>query len=125
MKNIIRLCFLIQSLLWFFPTVGYADTTSVEAEKINYLITAIESLPNAQFVRNGTAYDAKAAADHLRLKWKNAGSKVTTAEDFIRLCGSVSSMSGKPYQIRFADGKTVTSESFLRDKLAKFMQQTK
>ena len=103
--------------------VGADETASVEARKINYLISAIESLPNAQFIRNDTAYDAKVAANHLRLKWKNAGSKVITAEDFIRLCGSVSSMSGTPYQIRFADGKVVRSESFLRDKLAKYVDK--
>jgi hypothetical protein len=96
----------------------------VETRKIEHLIAAIESLPNAQFVRNGTAYDAKSAADHLRLKWKNAGDKVATAEDFIRLCGSSSSMSGKPYQIRFADGHVITSESFLREQLAKYNAAT-
>jgi len=95
-------------------------TTPAETRKIEYLISAIESLPNAQFVRNGTAYDAKSAADHLRLKWKNAGDKVATADDFIRLCGSNSSMSGKSYQIRFADGRTVTSAAFLREQLTKY-----
>jgi hypothetical protein len=99
-----------------------ASITPLEARKIDYLIAAIETLPNAQFIRNGTAYDGKGAADHLRLKLQNAGSRVATAEDFIRLCASVSSMSGLPYQIRFADGHTVTSETFLRQKLLEFGQ---
>jgi hypothetical protein len=94
--------------------------TPPEARKIEYLITAIETLPNAQFIRNSTAYDAKDAADHLRLKLKMAGARIVTAEDFIRLCASVSSVSGSPYQIRFADGHTVKSEAFLRQKLAEF-----
>jgi Family of unknown function (DUF5329) len=94
--------------------------TSVEARRIEYLVAAIEALPNAQFIRNGTAYDAKSAADHLRLKLRMAGSRVVTAEDFILLCASVSSVSGSPYQIRFADGHTITSEAFLRQKLAEF-----
>ena len=97
-------------------------TTPLEARKIEYLIAAIETLPNAQFIRNGTAYDAKGAADHLRLKLQNAGARVVTAEDFIRVCASVSSISGLPYQIRFADGNTVTSETFLRQKLLEFGQ---
>ena len=41
-----------------------------------------------------------------------------TPDDFIRLCGSVSSMSGLPYQIRYADGRVETSEAFLRARLA-------
>lgn len=97
-----------------------ADYTSVEARKIDYLIASIESLQGAQFIRNGTAYDAKTAAGHLRLKLRNAGSRVATADDFIRLCASVSSVSGTPYQIRFTDGRVVSSETYLRQKLAEF-----
>lgn len=96
------------------------DLAPLEGQKIDYLIAAIETLNNAQFVRNGTAYDAKAAADHLRLKLKNAGSRVKTAEDFIRYCASVSSVSGTPYGIRFSDGRVVTSEAYLRQKLSEF-----
>ena len=97
-----------------------ADMTSVEGQKIHYLIASIETLQGAQFLRNGTAYDAKAAAEHLRLKLRTAGSRVVTAEDFIRLCASVSSVSGAAYQIRFTDGRMVSSEAYLRQKLAEF-----
>ena len=41
-----------------------------------------------------------------------------TPDDFIRLCGSTSSMTGRAYEIRFADGKVETSEAFLRARLA-------
>ncbi len=97
---------------------GRAETGASEAQRIEQLIRAVEELPNAKFLRNGSAYDAKAAADHLRLKLRNAGARVKTAEDFIRFCASKSSVSGKPYRIRFADGTTQTSEAFLRAKLA-------
>jgi len=114
----------ITFLLLCCVTLTHAeDMASVEFRKINYLIAAIESLPDAQFIRNNTAYDAKSAADHLRLKWKNAGAKVVTADDFIRLCGSVSSMSGKPYQIRYSDGQVITSAAFLREKLARYVDK--
>jgi hypothetical protein len=96
------------------------DLASVESQKIEYLIAAIGTLQNAQFVRNGTAYDAQAAADHLRLKLKNAGARVKTAEDFIRYCATGSSVSGKPYLIRYSDGRVITSEAFLRQKLSEF-----
>jgi hypothetical protein len=108
-------------LLVGLVALGHAgDLAPIESEKIDYLITAIETLGSAQFVRNGTAYDAKAAAGHLRLKLKNAGSRIKTAEDFIRYCASVSSVTGTPYQIRFSDGRVVTSEAFLRQKLSEF-----
>jgi hypothetical protein len=99
--------------------IGNAWAAS-DAEKIQYLIGSVEHMQNAKFIRNGRAYDAKAAAEHLREKKRNAKGHCDTAEDFIKLCGAKSSESGKPYQIRFADGKVVTSEQFLRQKLREF-----
>ena len=92
-------------------------------QEIQYLIASVEDLQGAHFIRNGTSYEAANAASHLRLKLQRAGSRVRTAEDFIRLCASVSSVSGEPYGIRFADGRTVTSESFFREKLAEFRKR--
>jgi hypothetical protein len=91
-----------------------------QAQRIDYLIAAIESMGTAQFLRNGTVYDAKAAADHLRLKRRMAGSSCHSAEDFIRYCASQSSTSGKPYEIRLPDGTVVTAAAFLQGKLAEF-----
>ncbi len=89
-----------------------------EPAKIEALIRSVAELRDAKFVRNGVEYDAPAAADHLRTKLRGAGSRVKTADDFIRLCASSSSMTGKPYEIRWADGRVTTSESFLRARLA-------
>ena len=94
-----------------------AAPSSVEARKIEHLIAAVEQLQRAKFMRNGIPYEASKAADHLRLKLREAGERVASAEDFIRLCGSRSSVSGKPYEIVFDDGKRITSEAFLRAKL--------
>jgi hypothetical protein len=96
------------------------DLSPAQSARIEYLIGAIESLPNAQFIRNGTSYDAKAAADHLRLKLRYAGSRVRSAEDFIRYCASQSSMSGLPYRIRFSDGRVISSGDYLRQMLADY-----
>lgn len=108
----------------FFLSIGVLvhadDSTAYEVRKIDYLIASIETLQAAQFIRDGTAYDAKKAADHLRLKLRMAGSRVATAEDFIRLCATASSVTGTPYQIRFADGRVVLAETYLKQKLTVF-----
>ena len=93
---------------------------SREAAKIQYLIASIEALAGATFIRNGNNYDARSASNHLRLKLKNAGGRVTTAEDFIRYCGSKSSITGLPYLIKLADGTTVKAEAFFRKRLMTF-----
>jgi hypothetical protein len=105
---------LIASALVFGMLAGAPS----EPEKIEALIQSVAQLSNAKFVRNGSVYDAKAAADHLRAKLAKAGSRVKTADDFIRYVGSTSSMSGKPYEIRYEDGRVVSSEAFLRARLA-------
>ena len=94
-----------------------AAPSPVEARKIEQLIAAVERLGSAKFIRNGAAYDAGKAAEHLRLKLREAGGRVESAEDFIVLCGSRSSVSGKAYEIVFDDGRRMTSEAFLRAKL--------
>ncbi|MBP1773431.1 MAG: hypothetical protein H6P99_2594 [Holophagaceae bacterium] len=83
-----------------------------EAQKIETLIQAVANLQGAVFLRNGTEHTPQQAADHLRLKWKNAGGRVKTAPDFIRHCASGSSMSGRPYEILLKDGRTVLARDW-------------
>jgi len=90
-----------------------AMAPQTEAQKIEALIGAVANLEDAVFIRNGTEHTPKEAADHLRLKWKNAGGRVKKAPDFIRYCASESSLSGKPYLIRFKDGHMVLSRDWL------------
>jgi hypothetical protein len=88
-----------------------------QPQLIDALIRAVEELPNAKFVRNDTEHDAGKAGQHLRLKLRESRGRCKTAEEFIRVCASGSSVSGKPYRIRFADGSVQTSEAFLRARL--------
>jgi hypothetical protein len=108
------------ALLALAPVANAVDRLPAEEARIEYLLAAVASLHEAQFIRNGTAYDSTAAVKHLRTKLGVAGSRVKTAEDFIRYCGSESSISGKPYEIRFPDGRVVLSADFLRQKLIDF-----
>lgn len=107
------------TLLSFVVVRAYGQDFS-ETAKIQYLIASVEALEGASFIRNGSEYDTRAASNHLHLKLKIAGDKVRTAEDFIRLCASKSSMTGEPYLIRLADGTTIKSEVFFRDRLKAF-----
>jgi hypothetical protein len=90
-----------------------APAPVTEAQKIEALIQAVADLQGAVFIRNGSEHPPKEAAEHLRLKWKNAGRRVKTAPEFIQYCASGSSMSGKPYEIRLEDGRTVLARDWL------------
>ena len=106
----------VLSMALLFATFAFAAALT-EEQKIDALIHSIEVLPDAQFIRNGSAHDGKAAAEHMQKKRQYAGDRIKTANDFIVCCASRSSMSGKPYQIRFANGETVDAEVFLRAEL--------
>ena len=115
MQRMIAITMLLALLA--MPTFAQQD---VEQQKIAYLIESVATLQGATFIRNGTEYDAKRAADHMRLKLRFSGSRVKTAEDFIRYCGTSSSMSGIKYTIRFQDGRVIDSAAFLLGKLAEY-----
>ena len=89
-----------------------------EAKKIEALLTHIEKL-DAKFIRNGDEHDAKRAAEFLRVKWERADSDIKSASDFIEKLATKSSTSGKPYMIKFKDGKEVKSGEYLKDELKK------
>jgi hypothetical protein len=89
-----------------------------EVQKIEYLIAFIAK-QDGVFIRNGSEYTPAQAAEHLRMKWKKAGKAITTAEEFITELASNSSMSGKPYQIKFKSGKSSNLAPLLRLQLKK------
>jgi predicted Rossmann fold nucleotide-binding protein DprA/Smf involved in DNA uptake len=96
-----------------------------ERQKIEALIKHVEGLQDAKFVRNGTEHDAKTAAKFLRGKWESNEAEIKTAKDFIDKAATKSSTTGKPYLIRFKDGKEVPSADYLRGELKKLEMASK
>lgn len=125
MKPIYAPLIMLLSLLGPGSVVAAATQASVpaatapisEQQKIEILLSSIGRLQGAVFIRNGSEHSATEAVDHLRYKWKHAGDRVKTAEDFIVNCATKSSLSGLPYRIRFADGKTEDAAIYFEDQL--------
>jgi hypothetical protein len=106
-----------------FATASAAEPLT-EKQKIEALIEHVGGLKDATFVRNGKEYDAKTASVFLQRKWEAQEDKVKTAHDFIEKIASASSTSGKPYLIRFKDGKEVKSGDYLQEELKKLEEPT-
>ncbi len=106
-------------LLCLIPIAAHARDAKQDA-RIEHLISNVESLKGAVFIRNGTEYDTKAAGSHLRMKLGKAGRRVKTAEQFIDGLASKSSFSGKPYQIRKADGAVVDTRPYFYTRLKEY-----
>ena len=98
-------------------TESISDNKAEETKQIERLLARIEAMQDVVFIRNGKEYNSDKAVDHLRLKWKKAGRRVKTAEDFIELCASGSSISGKPYKIRLPDGRIENSAVIFKELL--------
>lgn len=86
--------------------------------EIEALLGYVAALDGASFVRNGDAHSPREAEAHLRLKWGQQKKEIRTAEDFIRLCATKSSVSGKAYSIRFKDGREEEAAVVLGKQLA-------
>jgi hypothetical protein len=90
-----------------------------ERQKIEVLIGRVSGLKEATFIRNGREYDVSTAVRFLRGKWRANDDRVKTARDFIDKVATASGTSGKPYHIRFKDGREMTSRNFLLAELEK------
>lgn len=114
-----KLIILLLSLLTA-PTILYAQNLPAgEKQKIEAMIKQVGDLKEANFVPNGTVYEPATAVRFLRVKWYAKSSDVKSARDFIDKVASMSGMSGKPYLIRFKDGKEIHSREFLLAELKK------
>jgi len=103
-----------------FPRFSWAQSAPpAEKQKIEALIKQVSDLKDAKFVRNGSSYEPPTAMRFLRGKWEAHDAQVTTARDFIDKVASVSGTSGKPYLIRFKDGRELKSRDFLLAELRK------
>lgn len=101
------------------PVAAPGAKKLTEEQKINHLIKYVANLEGANFIRNGDAYPAKDAAEHLQMKRRKAGDRVKTARDFVDGLATESYLSGKPYQIRMKDGKTYPSREVLLKELTR------
>jgi len=119
-KNIVKLNVLLLLLLLAAPSFLSAQSLpATEKQKIEALITQVGDLQDANFIRNGSTYEPSTAVWFLRGKWNYNSTDVKSARDFIDKVASMSGTSGKPYLIRFKDGKEIKSSEFLLAELKK------
>jgi hypothetical protein len=96
-----------------------APSAKVENAKIEALISHIDGLSDASFIRNDKSYDARSAAKFLRGKWQAQAKEIHSATEFIDKAATLSSTTGKPYLIRMKNGNEVTCASYLKSELKK------
>ena len=91
-----------------------------EQARIDFLINNVETSGGLAFIRNGSEHDGPAAAKHLRLKLDYAGERVKTAEEFVKVCASESSVTHQKYKVRLHDGTTMDAAAYFAERLREF-----
>ena len=103
-----------------------ADPPPVVQSEVAHLFDYVEN-SGCQFYRNGSWHDAHQARAHLERKYWYLCEKgqVSSTEDVIERAASVSSFSGKPYQIKCGDAGPVLSGDWLKAELKRYRSQDK
>jgi Family of unknown function (DUF5329) len=98
-----------------------APPTAAVENEVNHLLEYV-SHSGCDFYRNGTWYESKRAADHLRSKYEYLlkRDQIATTEDFIQKVASVSSMSSQPYKVRCQAQPERPAGPWLVEELAAF-----
>ena len=78
-------------------------------DEIDHLLRYIAA-SSCTFVRNGSEYSAEKAREHLKDKYQLAGSRISSAEDFIRYLATKSSLSGEPYHVKCGNVDALSGE---------------
>lgn len=106
-------------LLAFLANPAQADPlTPVVRAEVAALIKALAD-SDCEFLRNGSWYAGSKAANHLqrKLDYLERQHLVTSADAFITLGASKSSMSGEAYQVRCPGHAVVPSADWLKQQL--------
>ena len=108
------------SLASLLPAAQAATPTLAETE-IAHLLMFVRS-SGCGFYRNGSWYTAAEGAEHLETKYRVLASyaQIDSADDFIENAASVSSMSGRPYQLRCGTDATIDTGPWLHAELAAY-----
>jgi hypothetical protein len=109
----------IRALLIFAGITAFVPLQAAEMtepQKIEALIGVVESRNDLKFIRLGSEHSSNEAAQMLRTKLAFAGSRVKTADEFIKYVAT-QTVSGSPYYVVYPDGRRITSAEFLRGEL--------
>ena len=95
--------------------IAHAAPPPLAQAEIDNLLSSV-AMSNCEFSRNGSWFDAKAAAAHLTAKYRYLLAKdvIRSAEEFIDKAATVSSMSGRPYAVRCDGHEPVPMGQWLR-----------
>lgn len=101
------------------PAAALATPDARGEAEVRHLIEFVGS-SGCTFIRNGDAHDAKAAADHLAMKYGKARSRLPDADAFVEHVASRSFFTGEEYRVRCPGVAEQTSNHWLTGELVRW-----
>ncbi len=102
-------------LISLLAVPAFADTTA----EINHLLNYVKTT-ECKYIRNGSEHSGVDAAAHIKKKYDYFKDEIRSAEDFIRLSATKSTMSGNKYYIQCLNSPRVESSKWLLGELKKY-----
>lgn len=118
MKHIVKKFFLLSFLLCYSSVETQADYKTEIAHLLEYVKTT-----ECKYIRNGTSHNGTEAVSHIQKKYDYFKNDIGSAEDFIRLSATKSTMSGSKYYIRCAGLPKVESGKWLLKELDRYRKK--
>lgn len=113
-------------LIILLALLGFCTHRAIAEEDLDSTITyllAYVKKADVVFIRNNQEHTPEEAAAHMRRKYEHFKDQIKTPEDFILFAGAKSLMTGKAYQVRMKDGKTMLTQKWLEDALATYRRK--
>lgn len=118
MNYIVKKFFLLSFLLCYNSIAAQADYKTEIAHLLEYLKTT-----QCTYIRNGTSHKGTEAFTHIKKKYDYFKNDISSAEDFIRLSATKSTMSGSKYYIKCAGSPKMESGVWLLQELEKYRKK--
>ena len=90
--------------------------------EINHLLQFVEQT-DCQYERNGKIHSGKEAAEHIKKKYNYFKDDIDSAEKFIELSATKSTISGKYYLVHCPNHLTIRSQEWLLQELDNFREK--
>ena len=110
--------FLLSFLLFYNSVSAQANYKTEIAHLLEYVKTT-----QCTYIRNGTSYNGVEAANHIKKKFDYYKNDVASAEDFIRLSATKSTISGSKYYIKCSGSPKRESGVWLLQELDRYRKQ--
>lgn len=111
-------------LLLFFTLFGSVTTQANTKSEIDHLLNYVQTT-QCTYLRNGDAHTGKEAAAHIQKKYDYFKEDIGSAEDFIRLSASKSTMTGSKYYIQCPGAPRIESSKWLTKELYHYRKMEK